>query len=119
MLVAEIPIRLVSLANQREHWSRRAARAQRHKGLVEAIVGPIWRQGQLELPLTVLITRIAPRRLDSDNLAISAKSIRDGVADMIGIDDADPRVIWLYDQERGGVKEYAVRIEISERRADQ
>jgi hypothetical protein len=50
--------------------------------------------------------------MDSDNLAIAAKSLRDGVADKLGIDDGDPRITWAYAQEKS--KGYAVRIEIQE-----
>lgn len=62
--------------------------------------------------LVVTITRIAPRELDDDNAIAGCKSIRDGIADALGISDRDPRVRWLYGQERGKPKEYAVRITV-------
>ena len=49
----------------------------------------------------VRITRVSPRRLDGDNATAAAKSVRDGVADALGVDDRDPRVEWLVDQEAG------------------
>ena len=58
------------------------------------------------------ITRIAPRQLDTDNLAISGKSLRDSIADRLGVDDNDPLVEWRYAQERGLHKQYAVRVQI-------
>jgi hypothetical protein len=63
--------------------------------------------------LEVHLTRIAPRELDDDNLRGALKSTRDGVADALGIDDRDPRVRWGYGQERGKVREYAVRVEVA------
>ena len=35
-----------------------------------------------------------------------------GFCDALGIDDRDPRVTWRYGQERGGAREYAVRITV-------
>jgi hypothetical protein len=55
----------------------------------------------------VLITRIGPRRLDSDNLQAACKSVRDQAAQMLGINDALD--VWLYAQETGV---YGVRVEI-------
>jgi hypothetical protein len=64
------------------------------------------------MPCSITLTRIAPRRLDSDNLARSLKAVRDGIADAIGVDDGDPRLEWRYAQEQGAVREYAVRVEV-------
>jgi hypothetical protein len=49
----------------------------------------------------VLLTRVAPRTLDTDNLERALKAVRDGVAEAWGINDADPRVEWLTDQRAG------------------
>lgn len=59
--------------------------------------------------VVVRLVRVAPRQLDSDNAASAAKSVRDGVADALGVDDRDPRVVWLVDQERGQAR---VRVEL-------
>jgi len=63
------------------------------------------------LPCTVLMTRIAPRKLDDDNLRGAFKAVRDQVAAWLGVDDADPRVTWAYAQERGAVREYKARLD--------
>ena len=101
---------LPSAANLREHTMERARRVagQRQIGylLVAANSPPT-------LPVTVTITRIAPRALDDDNLAYSAKALRDGIADALGVNDRDPRVSWAYAQERG--KPAAIRITIEAR----
>ena len=65
-------------------------------------------------PLLVTITRIAPCELDDDNLAGSAKNVRDSVAKWLGVDDRTKRsgVHWRYKQTRGRVREYGVGIRI-------
>jgi hypothetical protein len=60
----------------------------------------------------VELTRIAPRALDDDNLRGALKAVRDGVADVLGIDDRDPRVVWDYEQAHGAPREYGVKIVI-------
>jgi len=114
-VIVSIPgLRLVSEANSRDRW----AKQKRAKTARQAAkVATICEAPYPALPLTVTITRIAPGRLDSDNLASSAKAVRDGVADALGIDDGDSAVTWLYAQRKGGVRTYGVEIEIREGRS--
>lgn len=81
-----------------------------------ALAGSGWRE-RLEHSSTpdkdrivVLLTRVSPRNLDDDNLAGALKAVRDGVADAFGINDRDPRVVWLVDWEQG--KKHEVKIEV-------
>lgn len=61
----------------------------------------------------VVLTRIAPRSLDDDNLPRSFKAIRDGIAEALGMDDnVKSKLKWKYAQEKGPPKQYAVRIQI-------
>ena len=60
----------------------------------------------------VRLTRISPRLLDSDNLEGALKAVRDGVADGLGINDRDPRVRYVVDQEQGLPGEFSVRCEL-------
>jgi hypothetical protein len=62
--------------------------------------------------VAITLTRIAPRVLDTDNLASGLKAVRDGVADALGVNDGSSRLTWRYAQERGKPREYAVRVEI-------
>lgn len=94
MKTYRLPIRLASTANLREHWAKRAKRAKAHRKAALVI-------DKHPLPCVVTIIRCGSRPMDSDNLAISAKHIRDGIADRLGVDDADPRIEWRYDQESG------------------
>ena len=102
-LTVELPLRIESVANRREHWSVRAQRTKAHR--LAALAVPLH-----PLPCVVTLSRIAPRRLDTDNLAAGFKALRDGIADRLGVDDADPRVEWRYEQARGRRKEYAARV---------
>src|SRR6187397_1973211 len=54
-----------------------------------------------ELPVVVTLTRIAPSSgLDCDNLRSAFKSVRDSVADALGLkNDRDAKVTWDYGQE--------------------
>lgn len=105
MISVTLPLRIVSTLNMREHWTRRHKRAQAHRRAAIAVP-------KASLPCTVKLIRIGLRKLDGDNLQGGLKALRDGIADRLGVDDADPRVTWEYAQERG---EYAVRVEITSR----
>jgi hypothetical protein len=111
MMTLELPIRTQSEANLREHWAVRKKRAKSQRGTTAAAC-----QAQLGTPpappMRVTLTRIAPCRLDDDNLAISFKHVRDGIADWLGINDRDQRIEWRYAQQKGAPKTYAVRLEI-------
>lgn len=110
-----VPIRTVSVSNLREHWSRKAKRVTTERAAVALLLRPLlcgepvgsW------VPCTVTLVRIAPRGLDSDNLARAQKAVRDQIATELGVDDRDPRVEWRYAQRSGRVREYAVEITIN------
>ncbi len=93
-----LPLKIVSVANLREHWTTRAGRARMQRATTAALLRahkpPL-------LPITVVLTRVAARQLDSDNLAHAFKACRDGVADWLGVPDNDPRVTWEYGQRKG------------------
>lgn len=100
-----IPIKAPSTPNLREHWAVKAKRAETQKRAARLRCPP-WPGGAL---LVVKLVRIAPRSLDTDNLAAALKSVRDGIATWLRIDDASPLVAWAYSQERG---EDGVRVEV-------
>lgn len=62
--------------------------------------------------IVATITRIAPRKLDSDNLQGAAKACRDAVADALGVNDADPRVTWFYAQEKARTPGVRITVEV-------
>lgn len=113
ILSVTIQLRTVSETNVREHWSARHKRRKRQRFHVWNVLyaHPV----KVPFPCVVTMTRISPRALDGhDNLRASLKAPVDAVAGWLGTDDADPRITWRYAQERGGVREHAVRIEVSE-----
>lgn len=107
-----LPIRTVSETNQREHWSRRHKRRRAQRLTVALTMTPLVVGLRGFVGLNVMLTRIAPRELDDDNLRGALKAVRDGVADALGIDDGDRRVTWLYGQGRGTPRAYGVEVQV-------
>src|SRR5574343_1888991 len=111
MLTISLPIKLVSVANLRLHWAAKAKLVKGHRSRTrvalsnEAPIPP-------STPLAVVLTRIAPRRLDSDNLASAFKGVRDGVADWLGVDDGHKDIQWVYEQRAAGPKGYGIEVEV-------
>lgn len=109
-----LPIRAVSTLNAREHWTKRAKRTRLHRLAARTNTLGWFDARMLAMGAVVVrLTRVAPRSLDGDNLQGSLKAVRDGVADALGVNDADPRVTWVYEQRRGHAREYAVTVEIT------
>jgi hypothetical protein len=115
----QLPIKTASESNSSEHWTKKGKRHRIQKDRIKTqffLVKP-----NISLPCHVYLTRIAPKRLDEgDNLPNSMKYVRDAVSECLtnttlaGRADGDNRISWEYGQERGKVREYAVRIEIEE-----
>ena len=108
----EIPIRTVSEMNQREHWANKHRRKKNQQKILK------WHLPK-EAPTgitTLILTRIAPRSLDADNLAASFKNIVDGVASWLkpGLAPgrADDGLTLEFHQQKGKPKEYKVIVEL-------
>lgn len=98
MITAELPVKTVSIANVREHWSKRAKRAKLHRETARLVL----RQHHRPIgDVTVRMVRVGARRMDSDNLAGALKACQDGIADWLGRDDADPSITWIREQQIG------------------
>ncbi len=109
---------LASEANLSEYWTIKKKRHDAQKYLVKSY----WNACVIEdpqLPCHIKITRIAPRKLDEDNMIYSMKWIKDAIAGCIipglanGLADSNSRLKWEYTQEKGPSKQYGIRIEIS------
>lgn len=108
-----VPVVTRSEANER-HWRQRSRRTKE----CHAATGAVLHAAGLAtfrppLPCRVTLTRLGKRLLDTgDNLNVSCKSVRDFIAAWIGVDDADGRVTWAYDQRvtKGG---YGVEVTVS------
>lgn len=108
----ELPIRTVSEANVREHWSKRAKRAKEQR----AVTAILMRRAGLRRGAAVCrvrMTRLSQGMLDSDNLGGAMKAVRDGVADVLGCDDSEKAGIdWQYRQERTRRGVFGVDVEV-------
>lgn len=113
MIEVEIRVKVVSVANLRMHWAVKARLAKSQRAAAKKALEAVARSpGVGGLPLTIVVTRVAPRRLDGDNLQSGLKAVRDGVADWLGIDDGDRRLDWQYAQRAAGPKQYWVEVEV-------
>lgn len=111
----EVPLalRIVSVANSREHWaSRRRRELVQCRAVDIAIRSRIgWGKLPKAAPSRVTFIRVGPRQLDTDNLAISCKHLRDLVAFVYGVDDSPSGPItWAYEQRIG---KYGIVIRIT------
>lgn len=108
------PIKTVSEANRggREGWWVRNKRKKAQQAEIVSVMQNAMIGKQLQFPLVVKITRIAPKKMDSDNLARAFKGIRDAIATKFKVDDGDDeKVKWEYDQEPIGKLKYSVKVE--------
>ncbi len=118
----KLPIKTVSEANSgHEHWTSKHKRHKLQKRWLLTIKTDLalsCKQCYLSDPVDITLIRIAPRKLDDDNLQSSLKYIRDYIADILfpgqqaGRADDTDMIIWKYDQEKGNPKEYAIKIRI-------
>lgn len=113
----QLPIKTASEANSSEHWTVKAKRHKLQKRWVKTFF--LRERPQISLPARVVLTRVAPRQLDSqDNLPASLKYVVDAIAEQLtgnfvpGRADSDKRMSWEYKQQKGKPHEYAVKIEI-------
>lgn len=115
-----LPIQVVSEANQFEHWIEAQ---KRHKGQKRS-VNYLLKDLSLyrDMPLAIKLIRISPRKLDSeDNLPMAFKWIKDAIADILipgkaaGRADDSKLLKWEFGQEKGQVREKAIRVEVYER----
>ncbi len=104
-------IQLIGSQNAREHPMVRARRVktERRAAKLQCLAYMVKPKSW---PVLVKLTRVGPRKLDSDNLQGACKAVRDGVSDWLDVDDGDEtKVRWEYAQERG---DYSLRVELLE-----
>lgn len=106
MICQALPLHIISEANARDCWPKSSKRKKLHRQTACAMLTRHCRP-VIDGPITITLTRIAPRGLDDDNLASGFKAARDGVADWLGIDDGDKRLTWRYAQRKGAARAYS------------
>ena len=111
-----VPIRLISEANVREHWSKKHRRKKKQREVIGYFLNSLEKP---KLPCRIVLTRIAPRKLDYDNLVFAQKQVLDVLCDWLipglapGRADGRDEIKGVeYRQERGAPREYALKIEI-------
>jgi crossover junction endodeoxyribonuclease RusA len=92
----EVPMPLPSVANLREHHFAKAKRVKAHRAVGQLLAKGYTHKGSA----LIVLTRFAPRPIDSDNLASAFKAVRDGIADVIGVDDGHMSLIWHCQQAK-------------------
>lgn len=116
-----VPLSLKGGLNAREHHMARHERVYRERTAVAWVF--LTRAARESLAVAkgvnpdgrwvVTLTRVAPRKLDDDNLVGRLKSTRDAVAEVLGIDDGHTEQLrFLYAQTKGATGEHAVEIEV-------
>lgn len=115
-----MPIKIESVANKREHWSKKYSREKAQKLAVKLNFLTVLKR-DLELPVLIKLTRVAPRTLDYDNLVAGMKHVVDCIADIIkpglsaGRADSSEDMSFVYEQQKGKAKEYKLLIEVIEK----
>lgn len=114
-----VPVRLVSESNMREHWTKKIRRKKQQKELI-CLYLKNEIQTKMTPPVQITLTRIAPRKLDYDNLVSSMKTVQDAIAGFLlpdlapgRADDPSQGLSFSYGQKRGSPKEYGLEIAIN------
>lgn len=113
-----VPIKTERGLNNRGHWRVAALRVDREKKATKTawLVGVHVRREEFKAikpPVHVHLTRLSPRGplLDDDNNQGALKTIRDTIAQLLGVDDGDKKAVrFTYGAARG---EWGVRVEMS------
>ncbi len=120
-LIIQTPKDLVKENNRRgEHWAVAKKRHDTQKLLIRTHMNYYLFQ-EIPRPCIVTMTRIAPRMMDEDNLIQAFKWIKDELASIIidefkefkpGTCDNNKKIFWEWKQEKGHVRQYAIKIQI-------
>ena len=107
-------MRLVSCANEAEHWATKYRRNKKQK--MEIWIRFVNEKPKIDFPCFIIMTRNGPRLLDDNNLISSFKYIQDEIANQLipglrpGFADSSTNLIWHYKQTKS--KHYSIDIQI-------
>lgn len=117
-----VPIQTYSEQNLNEHWSKKAKRHRNQQNIIHIALLPYRSQllnvKHISSKIVIALTRIAPRKMDYDNMIYSFKWIVDQICEIInpglakGRADDDTRISFKYDQKKGNVGQYAIQLQI-------
>lgn len=107
----EIPVKVVSRANQRVSWQARHTKDKKQREAAAIFTANVInRLGKEDPPYRITFVASLKRLMDDDNLANALKPIRDGVCQSLGVDDSTTSPVeFLYFQVQGP---YGVAVEI-------
>lgn len=98
----------------REHWRVKNRRKQDQQEAVAIAMYGALRGRRLQLPCVVKLTRIGPKKMDSDNLAGALKGCQDQIARQLGVDDGDESKVRFYHYQMPiGSRDYSIKVEIA------
>jgi hypothetical protein len=99
------------------HWGARQRRvkAEHERVGVALAAGARKLRNKHEHVGRVVITRLSPTMLDSDNCGSSLKGTRDSVAKWLGVDDGAPGIVWAIEQRKVSKKDAGTIIRIEAR----
>jgi hypothetical protein len=106
-------------SNTGGHWAPKATRAKMQRQAtftwLTQLLPPV---AYFAPPLTITLTRVAPRLLDVDGAVSALKHIQDGVADYLAGaygagQDRQAGLAWAYGQHRGAPRRYGVLIRLA------
>lgn len=109
-----IPIRLISEANNHDHWGKKYRRQKEQQQRIK--LEWLHLRPKITLPCEIHLIRHGINLMDEDNYIHSCKAIRDQLADCItpglapGQADSNPKIKWIYSQKIA--KTYAIQIDI-------
>jgi hypothetical protein len=116
------PLKLINFANMNpQYCHKKQAIWAMKQDLKENLMYQWYHKNRMalkliKLPVIVEIIRISPRKQDYDNYVYNCKCIRDYIADCLipgkaaGQADNDSRIEWIYRQQKGETKQYALNI---------
>lgn len=111
----ELPIKVVSEANQYEHWREKHKRKKHQQFILNSWLNlagcDLPKQKRAKVKFTKL--NWGGRKLDTDNLAGAFKHVQDTMAKLMGIDDGDPRVTWQYAQRKSDKAGVEIEVEVT------
>lgn len=108
----ELPIRTVSELNAHDRLRVRFRRKKSQQQTVALVLYSAFQRRRPALPVHVVMTRIGPQRMDSDNVQGALKHVRDEIARWLNIDDGDEaKATWQVEQQIGPLHAVRVRME--------
>ena len=107
-----IPIKTENEQNRTmgRHWSVKAKKRDKVRSAACLVTKTHF---EIRHPLIVVkLTRVSAGELDDDGLRSALKSVRDGIASALRIDDGSKLIRFDYAQEKCARGEYAVKVQI-------